>query len=229
MREICMVMYPGFFAMDLVGPYTVFASLPRTRVHLLAATKDPIVATPAQFPIVPSGTFADCPRNLDLLFVPGGAMSTVQAMEDEATLDFIRDCGTRAKYLTSVCTGSLILGAAGLLKGYKATSHWVTHDLLAQYGAIPTKGRVVIDRNRMSGGGVTAGLDFGLTLAAVLEDDELAQVIQLAIEYDPKPPFDSGSPERASPSVRAIAEKNYEPFRKAVAAAVERTARRLNT
>lgn len=227
MREIAMLMYPGFFAQDLVGPYTVLASLPRTRVHLIARTKDPIVATPAQFPILPSGTFEDCPRDLDLFLVPGGAFSTVDAMLDEATVAFVRDRGSRAKYLTSVCTGSLILGAAGLLEGYKATSHWVTHDLLARFGAIPTDGRVVVDRNRISGGGVTAGIDFGLTVASILDGEEIAQVIQLAIEYDPAPPFDSGSPKRASAAVRALAEKNYASFRKAVTDAVERTAARL--
>ena len=224
-REIAMLMYPGFFAQDLVGPYTVLASLLNTRVHLIARTKDAIVATPGEFAILPTGTFEDCPRDLDVLLVPGGALSTVQAMQDDATVAFVRDFGSRAKYLTSVCTGSLILGAAGLLKGRKATSHWVTHDLLAQFGAKPTQGRVVVDGRVITGGGVTAGIDFGLKLASILDDEETAQLVQLAIEYDPEPPFDSGSPERAPAEIKALAEQNYAPFRKAMRDAVERIVR----
>lgn len=226
-REIAMLVYPEFFAQDLVGPYTVLASLPQTRVHLIARTMDPIIATPGRLPILPSATFEDCPRDLDVLLVPGGAFSTIKAMEDEATVAFVRDRGMRAKYLTSVCTGSLILGAAGLLKGYKATSHWVTHDLLAHFGAIPTQDRVVVDRNRITGGGVTAGIDFGLTLASILNDEQTAQVVQLAIEYDPDPPFDAGSPQRAPAHIKAIADKNYAPFRNAMRASVEKIARRM--
>lgn len=225
-REVAMLMYPEFFAQDLVGPYTVLASLPNTRVHLISRTKDPIIATPAAFPILPSGTFADCPRDLDVFLVPGGAFSTVNAMKNEETIEFIRDRGQRAKFLTSVCTGSLMLGAAGLLEGYKATSHWVTHDLLSKFGAIPTHGRVVVDRNRITGGGVTAGIDFGLKVASILEDDFTAQQIQLAIEYDPEPPFDSGSPARAPAKVRAAAEKNYSAFRAAMVEVVDQLAPR---
>lgn len=225
MREIAMLMYPGFFAQDLVGPYTVLASLMNTRVHLISRTKDPIVATPASFPILPSGTFADCPRDLDLLLVPGGAMSTVNAMKNEETIEFIRDRGQRAKFVTSVCTGSLMLGAAGLLEGYKATSHWVTHDLLSRFGATPTHGRVVVDRNRITGGGVTAGIDFGLKVAAILDDEFTAQLVQLIIEYDPEPPFDSGSPARAPAKVRETAERTYEPFRAAMIEVVDKLAK----
>lgn len=225
-REVAMLMYPEFFAQDLVGPYTVLASLPNTRVHLIARTKDPIIATPAAFPILPSGTFADCPRDLDVLLVPGGAFSTVNAMKNEETIEFIRDRGQRAKFLTSVCTGSLMLGAAGLLQGYKATSHWVTHDLLSKFGATPTHGRVVVDRNRITGGGVTAGIDFGLKVASILDGEFTAQLVQLAIEYDPEPPFDSGSPARAPAKVKATAEKNYASFRAAMVEAVDQLAQR---
>lgn len=228
-REVAMLMYPGFFAQDLVGPYTVLASLPRTRVHLISKTKDPIIATPASFPILPSGTFADCPRDLDVLLVPGGAMSTVNAMKDAETIEFIRDRGQRAKFLTSVCTGSLMLGAAGLLQGYKATSHWVTHDILSKFGAIPTQGRVVVDRNRISGGGVTAGIDFGLKVAAILDDEFTAQLVQLAIEYDPEPPFDSGSLATAPAKVREAAQKNYAPFRAAMIEISDKLAKSLKS
>lgn len=225
-REVAMLMYPEFFAQDLVGPYTVLASLPNTRVHLIARTMDPIIATPAAFPILPSGTFADCPRDLDVFLVPGGAFSTVNAMKDQETMEFIRDRGQRARFLTSVCTGSVMLGAAGLLDGYKATSHWVTHDLLSRFGAKPTQGRVVVDRNRITGGGVTAGIDFGLKVASILDDEFTAQLVQLAIEYDPEPPFDSGSPARAPANVRAAAEKNYASFRAAMVEVVDQLAQR---
>lgn len=226
-RQVAMVMYPDFFAQDLVGPYTVFASLLNTRVHLVARTLDPITATPGRFPITPSTTFADCPRDLDILLVPGGSFSTVRAMEDGATAEFVRDRAARTRYITSVCTGSLILGAAGLLKGYKATSHWVTHDLLARFGATPTHERVVVDRNRITGAGVTAGIDFGLKVASILDGDDTAQLIQLAIEYDPEPPFQSGSPAHAPPQIKAKADRVYAPFRAAAEEAVARAAQRL--
>jgi cyclohexyl-isocyanide hydratase len=218
--EIALLMYPGFFGQDLVGPYTVFALLPGARVHLVARSRDPIIATPGQLPMLPNATFDDCPRDLDLLLVPGGAFSTVNAMQDEATLAFVRDRGERARYVTSVCTGSLILGAAGLLQGYKATSHWLTWDLLTHFGATPTHGRVVVDRNRMTGGGVTAGIDFGLKIAAMLTSEQMAQAAQLIIEYDPQPPFDAGSPERAPAEVKRMVDERYAPFMKAVREAV---------
>jgi cyclohexyl-isocyanide hydratase len=228
-RDIAMVMYPGFFAQDMVGPHMVLAMLPRTRVHLIARTADTIYATPGKLPIVPTGTFADCPRDLDLLLVPGGAFSTIEALKSEETVAFVRDRGSRAKWVTSVCTGSLILGAAGLLQGYKATSHWLTHDLVARFGATPTRGRVVVDRNRATGGGVTAGLDFGLKVASILDGDHMAQAVQLAAEYDPEPPFHAGSPERAPQDVKAMVDEMYAPFVKAVTATVDKLARELKT
>jgi cyclohexyl-isocyanide hydratase len=141
--------------------------------------------------------FDSCPKDLDILFVPGGLKGTIPAMQDAAVLAFLADRGSRARYVTSVCTGSLLLGAAGLLKGYKATSYWMVRDLLPLFGAELATGRVVIDRNRITGGGATAGLDFGLTLAAVLRGEDHAKMLQLAVEYDPQPPFDAGSPEGA--------------------------------
>ena len=228
-RDIAMVMYPGFFVQDMVGPYMTLALLPRTRVHLIARTKDTIYATPGKFGIVPTGTFEDCPRDLDILMVPGGAFSTVEALENEETVAFVRDRGSRAKWVTSVCTGSLILGAAGLLKGYKATSHWLTHDLVERFGAIPTRGRVVVDRNRATGGGVTAGIDFGLRIASILDGEHMAQTIQLVAEYDPEPPFDAGSPDRAPKDVKEMVDEMYAPFMTAVTATVDKLARGLKT
>ena len=144
---------------------------------------------------MPTTTFADCPK-LDVICVPGGG-GQVALMTDEETLDFLRKQAATARYVTSVCTGSLVLGAAGLLKGYKSACHWAWRDMLPAFGAIPVAERVVRDRNRISGGGVTAGIDFGLTVAAELAGEEVAKSIQLVLEYDPQPPFDSGSPEKA--------------------------------
>ena len=151
--------------------------------------------TDAGFSIVPTTTFADCPP-LDVICVPGGG-GQVELMADRETLDFLRKQAATARYVTSVCTGSLVLGAAGLLKGYKSACHWAWRDMLKDFGAIPVAERVVRDRNRISGGGVTAGIDFGLTVAAELAGEEVARSIQLVLEYDPQPPFDSGSPEKA--------------------------------
>jgi cyclohexyl-isocyanide hydratase len=159
-------------------------------------TRDP-VPTDAGFSIVPNSTFADCPQ-LDVICVPGGA-GQVALMTDEETLSFLRRQAEGARYVTSVCTGSLVLGAAGLLKGYRSACHWAWRDMLIPLGAEPVAERVVRDRNRMSGGGVTAGIDFGLAVAAELAGEEAAKLIQLTLEYDPQPPFDCGSPEKAGP------------------------------
>ena len=153
-------------------------------------------------PVKPTTTFSQCPDDLDVLFVPGGVPGTFTMMEDPEVLQFLRDKGARARYVTSVCTGSLVLGAAGLLKGYRATSHWTTLSVLQELGAQPTQGRVVVDRNRITGGGVTAGIDFGLSIAAKLTSDDYARAIQLYLEYDPAPPFDAGSPTKAPRLVR---------------------------
>ena len=147
-----------------------------------------------------------------MLCVPGGTAGTLAAMQHAPTLDFLRDRGARAGIVSSVCTGSLILGAAGLLAGYRATSHWLTVDLLARFGAIPTQGRVVRDRNRVTGGGVTAGIDFGLTLLSELRDPAYAQATQLVAEYAPAPPFDTGSPDTAPPELVARMRAMFAPF-----------------
>jgi cyclohexyl-isocyanide hydratase len=150
---------------------------------------------------MPTTTFADCPQ-LDVICVPGGA-GTDDMVNDEEMLQFLRNQATGARYVTSVCTGSLVLGAAGLLRGYRATTHWTAMEFLAPYGAVPAKTRVCVDRNRISGGGVTAGIDFALTLVSILVDRPTAEAIQLRLEYNPAPPFDSGSPDTASPEILA--------------------------
>ncbi|MEI7870628.1 MAG: DJ-1/PfpI family protein [Alphaproteobacteria bacterium] len=192
--HIGILLYPNVTQLDATGPAQVLSRVPGAKMHMIWKTLDP-VPTDAGFSIVPTTTFADCPK-LDVICVPGGG-GQVALMTDEETLDFLRKQAATARYVTSVCTGSLVLGAAGLLKGYKSACHWAWRDMLPAFGAIPVAERVVRDRNRISGGGVTAGIDFGLTVAAELAGDEVAKSIQLVLEYDPQPPFDSGSPEKA--------------------------------
>jgi cyclohexyl-isocyanide hydratase len=194
--QIGILLFPNVTQLDATGPAQVLARVPGATLHMVWKTRDP-VPTDAGFSIVPTTTFADCPQ-LDVVCVPGGG-GQVDLMADAETLDFLRKQAAGARYVTSVCTGSLVLGAAGLLKGYKSACHWASRDLLKAFGAIPVAERVVRDRNRISGGGVTAGIDFGLTLAAELAGEEVARTIQLVLEYDPQPPFDSGSPEKAGP------------------------------
>jgi cyclohexyl-isocyanide hydratase len=195
--EIGMLLYPGLTLLDLIGPQTVFSWFANT--HLVWKTKD-LVYSDTGIGMQPTCTFESCPRELDILFVPGG-FGQQQIMNDAEVLAFLADRGAKAKYVTSVCSGSLLLGAAGLLKGYKATSHWAARDGLSAFGAIPTDARVVVDRNRITGGGVTAGIDFGLVILAKLRGDDAAKLTQLAMEYDPEPPFQSGSPKTAGPAI----------------------------
>jgi cyclohexyl-isocyanide hydratase len=200
--QIAMLVYPKMTALDLIGPQYLFASLMGATVHLVGQSLAPVTSDTG-VTITPTVTFENCPRDLTVLFAPGGTNGTLAAMQDAATLAFMADRGSRARYVTSVCTGSLILGAAGLLKGYKATSHWSARDVLADFGAIPTDARVVRDRNRITGAGVTAGLDFGLQMVAELRDANYAQNVELLCEYDPQPPFHSGSLHTASPEVQS--------------------------
>lgn len=198
--NIALLAYPGMFLQDLIGPLTVFEALMNRDIQIVWKDKNPVSAG-SIVPLTPTTTFAECSQNLDVLFVPGGVPGTFNLMQDNETLDFLREQSKTAKYITSVCTGSLILAAAGLLKGYRATSHWATRDALKDFGAIPTNRRIVQDRNRITGGGVTAGLDFGLTLAAKLRNPIYAQAVQLYLEYAPAPPFNAGTPATASAKV----------------------------
>jgi cyclohexyl-isocyanide hydratase len=196
--SIAFLLYPDVTQLDLTGPAQFLSRLGNATVHYVASTREP-VPTDAGFAIVPTAAFADVPE-ADILCVPGG-ISCVDAMEDEETLAWVRHVGAEAQWVTSVCTGSLILGAAGLLQGYRAASHWAWRDHLALFGAEPVAERVVFDGNRVTGGGVTAGIDFALALIGAIRGEAHARVVQLALEYDPAPPFDSGSPDRASPEL----------------------------
>jgi cyclohexyl-isocyanide hydratase len=195
--QVGMLLYPGLTLLDLIGPQTVWSW--HAKIHLVWKTWD-IIVSDSGIGIQPTTIFSDCPHDLDILFVPGG-FGTAAAMKDREVLSFLADRAAHAKYVTSVCSGSLILGAAGLLQGYKATSHWASRDILPMFGAEPVEARVVVDRNRITGGGVTAGIDFGLVLLAKLCGDDVAKVTQLAMEYDPEPPFQAGSPKTAGPAL----------------------------
>jgi transcriptional regulator GlxA family with amidase domain len=196
--RVGMLIYSDMIMLDLTGPLTVF-SIMQADIQLIAKTDQPVM-TDVRLPVAPTVSFETAPKAFDVLFVPGGLKGTVAAMQDRQTVDFMKAQGEAAGLVTSVCTGSLLLGAAGLLKGYQATSHWYVRDLLAYMGASVRTDRVVWDRNRVTGGGVTAGIDLALTIAAKIAGEENARRIQLLIEYDPKPPFDAGSPEHAGPA-----------------------------
>jgi cyclohexyl-isocyanide hydratase len=193
-RHIGFLLFPRVTQLDLTGPAQILGRIPGVQVHLVWKTLEPVM-TDVGFSINPTTTFAECPQ-LDVLCVPGG-FGIGQLFGDEDTLSFLRRQGEQAGYVTSVCNGALVLGAAGLLDGYRSACHWMWRHHLPRFGAIPVAARVVRDRNRVSGGGVTAGIDFGLALAAELAGEEVAKMLQLAFEYDPQPPFDCGSPESA--------------------------------
>jgi cyclohexyl-isocyanide hydratase len=222
--SIGMVMFDGLTQLDLTGPYEVLARMPDTRVHLVAANRQP-VRSEWGLTIVPDATFEDAPP-IDVLCVPGG-WGVNAGLTDDALLTFLRTRGERARYVTSVCSGALLLGAAGLLRGYRATTHWLSLDLLPLFGAEAVDARVVQDRNRITGAGVTAGIDFGLALAAELYDAAVAQAIQLAIQYDPAPPYDCGSPGTSSAEVREAVVQSSQGMLAERHLLVERTARRL--
>jgi len=210
-EEIAMLIYPGMTVLDLIGPQQVLGYVMGTHVHLVAKTKD-LVVSDTGVAIQPSKTFADCPSPLDILFVPGGGRGTVALMTDDETIGFLKEQGKTAKLVTSVCSGSLVLGAAGLLRGYKATSHWAVRDLLPLLGAESVTDRVVQDRNRITSGGITAGIDFGLRIASRLRGEDYARTLELTLQYDPQPPFGSGSPEKAPPRIEKAARAMYEPL-----------------
>jgi cyclohexyl-isocyanide hydratase len=193
-RLVGMLLFPRMTQLDLTGPYEVLARLPDTAVHLVARDRQPVI-TDRGLAIVPTMRFDECPQ-LDVIMVPGGA-GQQDLMEDAQVLGFLRAQARNAQYVTSVCTGSLVLGAAGLLEGKRATCHWTAVDLLSDLGAIPASERVVVDGNVVTGAGVASGIDFALRLAAILDGEAIAREIQLQIEYDPDPPFRSGSPATA--------------------------------
>ncbi|MDO1582573.1 DJ-1/PfpI family protein [Rhizobium oryzicola] len=217
---VVVLIYPGMILLDLTGPLTCF-NMMMADVHLAWKTNDP-VKTDTGISIAPTTTFAQCPQDADILFVPGGLGGTTAMIEDQEVLDFVQARGSNATYITSVCTGSLVLGAAGLLQGKRATSHWYTRDLLPIFGATPVSERVVVDGNVITGAGVTAGLDFGLAIAAKLLGEDAAKSIQLLLEYDPEPPFTAGSPEKAGHDLTAALLKRRKPALDGARAAAER-------
>jgi len=221
---IGLLLFPRMTQLDLTGPFEVFTKLPDARVLLLWKTLQPAEAD-SGLRLLPSAMLNDHPP-LDVICVPGGP-GVNPLMEDATVLDWLRVQASHARYVSSVCTGALVLGAAGLLRGKRATSHWAYRDLLAQFGAIPTPGRVVRDGNLFTGGGVTAGIDFALTMAAELASPAIAQAIQLQIEYAPAPPFDAGTPEDAPPDVLGAVRAAGTAMRAEREAIVARAAARL--
>ncbi|MEX5496547.1 DJ-1/PfpI family protein [Pseudomonas asgharzadehiana] len=222
--QIGFVVFPGIQQLDLTGPYDVLGSLPDVKLHLVWKDLAPVVSSTG-LAFTPTTTYAECP-SLDVLCVPGGA-GVGALMEDPHTLDFLKAQAQTARYVTSVCTGSLVLGAAGLLRGRKATTHWAYHDMLAPLGAIPVQERVVRDGNLFTGGGITAGIDFALVLAAELYSEAAAQLVQLQIEYAPAPPFDAGSPHTAPAHVLEEAKKRTVESRRVRGEITARAAARL--
>ena len=207
--QIGFMLFPNLTQLDLTGPWEVFSKLPGATCHLLAPTLEPVKSSSAGLTILPTTTYADCPQ-LDIVCVPGGP-GHLQAMEGTATLDFLKRQAPGCRYVTAVCTGALVLAAAGLLQGYRATTHWMSLERLAAFGAIPIAERVVTDRNRVTGGGVTAGIDFGLVLVQALAGEQIAREIQLQIEYEPQPPY-GGSPATADPATVASLRGKLGPY-----------------
>ena len=193
-KSVVFLVYPNVTQLDLTGPAQVLSRLPDARVDLVWKSRDP-VQTDSGFALLPTATLGEVAQT-DILCIPGG-FGCVDVMHDDETLAWVRRLGGAAQWVTSVCTGSLILGAAGLLRGYRATSHWAWRDDLKLFGAEPVRERVVFDRNRVTGGGVTAGIDFALALMAKIQGEDYAKTVQLGLEYDPHPPFDCGTPDKA--------------------------------
>ena len=195
--KVGMLMFPGLTLMDFLAPQAALA--PSCDVYAVWKNKDEMESD-SGLVLRATSTFAECPKDLDVLFV-GGGPGQASVMEDAETLHFLADRGARAKYVTSVCTGALVLGSAGLLQGYRAGTHWAALRVLPLFGATPIADRIVMDRNRITAGGVTSGLDFGLRLVAMLVGEDVAKIQQLAMQYDPEPPYDVGVPAKAGPDL----------------------------
>lgn len=224
--RIGVLVFPGITQLDATGPCELFASVSSIDLRLIAADLAP-VATDWGLSFRPTSTFDDDPE-FDVVCVPGG-LGVNALMEDERCLAFLRRAAERARYVTSVCTGALVLGAAGLLRGYRATTHWLNLEFLEAFGAVVVRERVVVDRNRITGGGVTAGIDLGLTVLAELAGREIAEKAELYLEYAPAPPFRSGSPDIAPPHVVDAVRKDAHERQEARRRIVERAAKRLSS
>ena len=205
------VIFPDLTQLDFTGPLQVLSRLPKSAIHIVAKSAAP-VPSDCSLGLVPTHTFANCPP-LDLICIPGGSEGVAGIINDRETIDFVRQQARAAKYVTSVCTGAFVLGVAGLLKGRRATTHWAYTDLLPLVGATYEKARVVKDGNVITGGGVTAGIDFGLSVIAEIAGETAAKKIQLGIEYDPAPPFNSGHPDKAPALKSELMLARYNEFR----------------
>lgn len=206
--QVGILIFPNMTQLDFTAPYEVFRLLNGVKINIIAKTLEPIIAT-GGLRFLPDITIADCPK-LDLILIPGGP-DVSPLMTDLEVLNFLRQQAEYASYITSVCTGALVLGAVGLLRGFRATTHWLSLDLLPYFGAIATPSRVVIDQNRITGGGITAGIDFALQVASEIFGEDEAKRVQLLLEYNPAPPFQSGHPSTADPELVALLRKQYEP------------------
>lgn len=216
--RIGFLLFDDLTQLDFTGPLQVLHRMPDAEVHLVAKSLEPVKTDCGPF-IMPTTTLADCP-DLDLLCIPGG-WGIDDAIRDDAIMEFVRHQARHATYLTSVCTGAFVLGAAGLLDGKRATTHWSYHDELKRVGAIPVRERVVRDGNLFTGGGVTAGIDFALTIVKEIAGDRVAEAIQLGLEYDPAPPVDSGSPDKADARVLGVVNQRFKPRLEAFRAALD--------
>jgi cyclohexyl-isocyanide hydratase len=217
--QIGFVLFPNLTQLDFTGPLQVLSRMPGGTTHILAKTRDP-VPSDCNLGLVPTGTFAEAPQ-LDLICVPGGMTGVVDAMEDAETVGFLAAQAEKARWVTSVCTGAFILGRAGLLQGKRATTHWAFADLLPMVGAVHEPARIVRDGKVITAGGVTSGIDFGLSLLAEVAGPEMAQTVQLGIEYDPDPPFPSGHPSRAPAGVLQAANARYAKAREVYRASLQ--------
>jgi cyclohexyl-isocyanide hydratase len=224
--RVAIPLFGEFTALDGVGPYEVLQRIPTIDVTFIGHRRGEFRSENGMLGLTADATFAELPQP-DVIVFPGG-VGTRPLQCDDNVLDWVRHAHATTRFTTSVCTGSLVLGAAGLLRDYRAATHWSAMDYLAPFGAMPTRTRVCVDRNRITGGGVTAGIDFALTLVSLLTDQPTAEAIQLGLEYNPAPPFDAGSPDTAPPAVLALVQDRIAKSKQRREQAVERAAARLN-
>jgi cyclohexyl-isocyanide hydratase len=220
--NIGFVIFPDLTQLDCTGPLQILSRLPQSAIHVVAKSASP-VPSDCGLALVPTHTFTNSP-SLDLICIPGGSEGVAGIINDHETIEFVRQQAGAAKYVTSVCTGAFVLGVAGLLKGRRATTHWAYTDLLPLVGATYEKARVVRDGNVFTAGGVTAGIDFGLSIIAEIAGETMARKIQLGIEYDPRPPFDSGHPDKAPTIKSELLSARYNEFRAMYRTRIEKAA-----